>query len=275
MPSPNTSFVLPGRVRALQEGKSRGRGGGGGGGRGACARPSALSPRPLALSGVFLPPSPPRRQMPAGKLWPPSHWLWGESQSPVFGLGVGREPGLRGESLSESVTGLSGLVPRAAVSSWSPRPGPGGIQGGRKGMRRVCLDQLGRSSSAFGLLFGKGLGISVSRVFQLWGSVPQMRPQNSRPVQLHRPENGPRRRERPHLLIGRAESHPEGTATSSVGVCGRFPPLPGLKPDIRHPSSTETHCRGTLGKPQRNEGRGQEVSNESQFQSGCLAKPSS
>lgn len=31
-----------------------------------------------AVSGVFLPPSPPRGQMPAGKLRPPSREWWGE-----------------------------------------------------------------------------------------------------------------------------------------------------------------------------------------------------
>lgn len=67
--------------------------------RGRSLRPACWPP-----CGVFLPPSPPRGQLPAGKLWPLRQ---GESQSPAFGCGAGGETRLREESPRESATDLS------------------------------------------------------------------------------------------------------------------------------------------------------------------------
>lgn len=62
-------------------------------------------------------------------------------------------------------------------------------------------------------------------------------------------------------------------ATSSVRVCGWYPPWPGLRPDRHRPSGTDTCYRGTSGRPQRYERCGQAFSNESQFLPDPLLNP--
>lgn len=96
------------------------------GGRRGGRRGRSLHPARWPLLGVFLPPSPPRGQLPAGKLWPPSP---GESQSPAFGCGAGGEPRLWEESRSESAADLSRPCTRAGVLQQGSMAGPQGIQG--------------------------------------------------------------------------------------------------------------------------------------------------
>lgn len=62
-----------------------------------------------------------------------------------------------------------GLVPTAAVLQLDPMGQPWGHTGHKKGWGRGCLVQRGRSSSAFGLLLGKGLWAKVLRILLALG----------------------------------------------------------------------------------------------------------
>ena len=94
----------------------------------------------------------------------------GRIPKPSVGCREGGEPGLRGESPSELVTGLSGSGTRS--SSFEARVHGLAWGASRVGERvggRGCLVQLGGSSSAFTLSFGKGLGARVSRALPALG----------------------------------------------------------------------------------------------------------
>ena len=193
--------------------------------RGRSLRPACWPP-----CGVFLPPSPPRGQLPAGKLWPPRQ---GESQSPAFGCGAGGSRG-SGRSLPESATDLSRpcTLP-SGVLKQDRMARPWGHPGKRKGARRGCLLQVSGNSSASGLFGKKPVGQGLEGSSGSGGSMPRMLPGNGSPVPTAPRLAHPGRRGS-HLLTGRAETG------------SRMPPAPGpgLRPDPQHSIRTETRHRG-------------------------------
>lgn len=158
MPSPNTCFLLPGRVRDVLDGNRAG---------GEEGREGGEEERP-ALGPVWCFPSalPTQRADACWETVAAQLLTAGRIPKPSVGCRAGGESELRGESPSESVTGLSG--PGTRSNSFEARV-HGLAWGASRVGGRACLVQLGGSSSAFTLSFGKGLGARVSRALPALG----------------------------------------------------------------------------------------------------------